>query len=344
MIKEKAENRVLISVIVPVYNVEQYLNKCIDSIRNQLYQNIEIIIVDDGSTDQSGKICDSYLQRDSRIKVIHKENGGLSDARNKGIEYANGDYLAFIDSDDWIERDMIECLWRGISQGTEMAICGYFCNDTGKNIETGFEKVWTYDKDMVVLPKMEVLKFLLGDQITNFAWNKLYKRTLFDSEEGKIRFPFRKNFEDVAIMYKLIDNASNIALVNKPLYHYVYRKNGIVGSKKISDLLDCCEFRKERYLWAEQKYPELCAMQWEGIEDAMVRMAAANVRKYQRNEGINARRENLAAFATRYKKEFVTELKLIKKIIFQLCLVNVLAADVLAVLLEVLRRNWSKED
>lgn len=344
MIKEKAVDRNLISVIVPVYNVEQYLDKCIESIRAQSYQNLEIIIVDDGSTDQSGKICDSYLQKDSRIKVIHKENGGLSDARNKGIECANGDYLAFIDSDDWIEWDMIECLWQGISQGTEMAICGYYCNDTGKDIAGGFERVWAYENDMVVLPKMEVLEFLLADQITNFAWNKLYKKELFDSCEGKICFPFRRNFEDVAIMYRLMDNASNIALVNKPLYHYVYRKNGIVGSKKIGDLLDCCEFRQERYLWTEQKYPRLCAMQWNGIEDAMVRMAAANVRKYQRDGEISVRREKLATFVARYKKEYVTELNLIKKIIFQLCLVNVLVADILAVFIEVLRRHMSKED
>ena len=104
----------LVSIVVPVYNVEKYLKRCVDSIINQSYNNIEILLVDDGSTDSSGKICDDYLKKDSRIKVIHKQNGGLSDARNFGIDKSTGDYLSFIDSDDWIEKDMIMNLFNSI--------------------------------------------------------------------------------------------------------------------------------------------------------------------------------------------------------------------------------------
>lgn len=126
----------LISIIVPVYNVEKYLNKCIDSIINQTYKNIEIILVDDGSTDNSGKICDEYLLRDSRIKVIHKNNGGLSSARNEGINISSGEYIGFVDSDDWVEPNMYEEMYKKILySNADIVDCGYWKEYENKSIK-----------------------------------------------------------------------------------------------------------------------------------------------------------------------------------------------------------------
>lgn len=239
----------LISVIVPIYNVEKYINKCIDSIINQTYTNLEIILVDDGSPDNCGKICDEYAEKDNRIKVIHKENGGLSDARNVGIKNAKGMYVTVVDSDDYIEQKYIEILYKSIKENeTDLAIGSHkviYENGTIIDKSTNEENV---------LESKNVLKRILYDEgIDLSAWAKLYKKELFYS----IQYPKDRLYEDAATTYKLIDSSNKISIISKPIYNYMIRNNSITNndfSKKKMDLIISTE---EMATYIKEKYPDL---------------------------------------------------------------------------------------
>lgn len=214
----------IISVIVPVYKVEPYIDRCIDSIVNQTYRNLEIILVDDGSPDRCPEICESWAEKDSRIKVIHKENGGLSAARNCGIECCHGDYIGFVDSDDWIEPDMYEKLYNTIVKyNVPLAMGGRF--DIYENCLTD-KKRTTYGNEKVISAQQLLPKMLLGDGCDSVAWDKLYHKSLWK----EIRFPDGEIFEDIAIMYKLIIKANKIAICDDPLYNYYHRSGSITES------------------------------------------------------------------------------------------------------------------
>ncbi len=211
------ENNELITIIVPVYNVEKYLCKCIDSVLIQTYKNFELVIIDDGSTDNSGNICDTYKNKDNRIRVIHKENGGLSDARNFGIENAHGKYITFIDSDDYLKNTYIEYLYKLIKEfNTDISICAYTVfTDTGKCIDYG--KGYKREK----LDKIETFKRMLNEEgFSVSSCAKLYKTTLFND----IRYPKGKLCEDNGTTYKLIDKVDQIAYGNESQYYYLKRK------------------------------------------------------------------------------------------------------------------------
>ena len=210
----------LVSVIVPIYNVEAYLERCVDSIINQTYKNLEIILVDDGSPDRCGEICDNYATKDSRIVVIHKENGGLSDARNAGIEKAQGEYLSFIDSDDWIEPNMIEVLYNAcISNSAKMAYCG-IC-DVDENLNKKARKVFDFDE--ILEPQDVLMRIFESKWACHSACDKLYYYGLFE----EVRFPFGKIYEDVATTYKCVIKAGRIVACNEILYNYFHRSNSI---------------------------------------------------------------------------------------------------------------------
>lgn len=230
----------LISVIVPIYNVEKYLNKCIESIINQSYSNLEIILVDDGSKDSSGIMCDSYILKDKRIKVIHKENGGLSDARNVGLDKAKGEYIVFIDSDDWIDEKMIEILYNIIKKNnSDISICDYFLA-YNEEIQTQKE-----DIEIINLSNIEALKTIYDKDLgvcMIVAWNKLYKRNLFKDD---IRYPYGKIHEDEFTTYKLLYKAKKISYTNQKMYYYRQRKNSIT-STFTKKRLDCLEAFDER--------------------------------------------------------------------------------------------------
>jgi len=183
----------LISIIIPVYNVEKYLERCVKSVINQTYKNLEIILVDDGAKDNSGKMCDELSKLDSRIKVIHKENGGLSDARNFGLKIATGDYIGFVDSDDYIADDMYETLYHTIkNNNADISIVSFY--------EMYKEKVIGVrdSGNLEILSKQEAMKELLIDtKIQSYAWNKLFKKELFND----LKFPTGKNFEDIELLY-----------------------------------------------------------------------------------------------------------------------------------------------
>ncbi len=211
-----------ISIIVPIYNVEKYLNQCIDSIINQTYKNLEIILVDDGSPDNCPKICDDYQKKDNRIKVIHKQNGGLSDARNAGLEIATGDYIGFVDSDDYIAPDMYEkLLLLAESKDCEIAVCGFIKVTSkamqNKNIALGIK----------VLTKEQALYELMCEEtFEDYAWNKLYKKELF--KETNIRYPKGMAFEDTFTTYKLFLASNRVVVTESPLYYYRINRIGSI--------------------------------------------------------------------------------------------------------------------
>ena len=207
----------LISVIVPVYNVEPYIAECIESIQNQTYKNLEIILVDDGSKDNSGDICDQYASYDERIKVIHQENGGLSAARNAGIEVAKGDYIAFVDSDDYIGQTMYEDLLHLLKEHSlDMIGCSVFRDKSGTIIEgCNDEQLEIYEKD-------DALRLAMHDEFTS-VWNKLYKQDIVKD----IRFPVGRKFEDSATSYLYVANANRVGHINRCYYYYRVNPNSI---------------------------------------------------------------------------------------------------------------------
>ena len=219
----------LISVIIPVYNVEQYLNRCVDSVINQTYKNLEIILVDDGSTDNSGKICDEYALKDNRIKVIHKENGGLSSARNAGLDIAKGAYIGFIDSDDYIELDMYEFLYNMLIENkVEVSCCNVFDFKNNKYVPSSnlqVEGVITFD---------EVLNIKQG----LFVWNKLYSKNLI----GNYRFDGLA--EDLKFNFEILKKAEKIVYSKQAKCYYFNNPNSILRKNNLGKYLSVVEFIK----------------------------------------------------------------------------------------------------
>lgn len=237
----------LITIVVPIYKVEKYLEECITSLINQTYENIEIILVDDGSPDNCGKICDKYATQDKRIKVIHKENGGLSDARNCGIDMAQGRYITFVDSDDYIDVKYIECLYNAIKiNNTQISQCNILRVSDKKEI---VERLG-YCDSTTKLGK-ELLKEAYGVHwIENVVvWNKMYNIELFD----KIRYPVGKIHEDEYTTYKILYNIDKIAIVNEYLYNYRQSEDSIIGRKFNIKRLDILEAFEERLKFFKER-------------------------------------------------------------------------------------------
>lgn len=238
----------LISVIVPVYNVEKYLDKCVDSIVNQTYKNLEIILVDDGSPDNCPKMCDDWSEKDKRIKVIHKKNGGLSDARNKGIEMANGEYIGFVDSDDYVEGNYIEFLYKNIiDYDCEISMGKHYVIYPNKKINTGS------GKEYIMNSKECLEKMLYGEDVDVSAWAKLYKKSLFKD----ISFPKGRLFEDSATTYKLVEKANSIVLDSQPIYYYIIRDNSITNYKFDEKKFDLIFSTEEMCKEIKISYPDL---------------------------------------------------------------------------------------
>lgn len=238
-----------ISVIVPVYNVEQYIMRCVDSILNQTYKNLEIILVDDGSQDRSGAKCDSYLSRDRRIRVIHKKNGGLSDARNAGLEIATGDYFAFVDSDDYLDENMFLYLMNAILEtGADIAICD-------KKKFSNENEIIKKESDFVEGFKMDACKALklLNElnQIDVSMCDKLFNQRLFKN----LKFPYGLKSEDSFVCYKLFDRAKQLVYIPEEFYFYYQREGSISNSLNTNyDVLDAAQKQIEYF---KINYPSL---------------------------------------------------------------------------------------
>lgn len=239
----------LISVIVPVYKVEKYLEKCIESVLKQTYTNLQIILVDDGSPDNCGKICDEYAKKDSRIEVIHKANGGLSDARNVGISKAKGRYIGFVDSDDYIKEDMYEILLNLIKKyDADVSICNLY------DVIDGNECIRNKENGIREYSRLDILKKVLLDKnIQSYAWNKLYKKELFD----EIKYPIRKKYEDIGTTFYLFEKCNKIVVTSEPEYYYLKRADSLVNNVTESTILDYTEIIIQRYLYIKQNIKEL---------------------------------------------------------------------------------------
>ena len=234
----------MISVIVPIYNVEKYLERCVKSIEIQTYKDFEIILVDDGSTDGSSKICDDLCCEYSNIVVIHKENGGLSDARNKGIENASGEYLVFIDSDDYIKSDMLEVLYSNLEKyDADISVCYFnYVDELGKDLSPKNEAM-----RVDVLSGEEAIADL--DKVFVTACNKLYKKAVFNG----VAFPYGKFHEDEYVIHRILYNARKIVVTNERLYFYVQHKDSIMGDYTNKKYYDAIEAFEERMVFLETK-------------------------------------------------------------------------------------------
>ena len=230
-----------ISIIVPIYKVENHLDTCINSILNQTFSNFELILVDDGSPDNCGKICDEYEKKDNRIKVIHKENGGLSDARNAGLDIAKGKYIAFVDSDDIIHPRMYEILFQCINKSdSDIVQCKF---KKFKNLDEVKDELDNYNETFEEYDnKTAIIDMIDNNKINVNSWNKLYKRELFKN----LRFPKGKIHEDEFLTYKLLYNSRKITYVDEELYYYYQNDNGIMNGSSILKRLDRIEALEQR--------------------------------------------------------------------------------------------------
>ena len=217
-------NKDLISIIIPIYNVEQYLKECVDSVLNQTYSNLEIILVDDGSPDRCPEMCDEYARNDLRVQVIHKENGGLSAARNAGLDVAKGEYISFVDSDDYISEDMIQALYdRAVQTQADLTFCSIERVDE-KGHYISLEKVESaiYDRN-----NFWENKYYNQPSASTVAWNKLYKKHIFD----ELRYAVGRIHEDDIILLNIINKCNIIATVQRGKYMYRQRDDSIIHTK-----------------------------------------------------------------------------------------------------------------
>ncbi len=218
----------LISVIVAVYNIEAYLDRCVRSIVEQTYHNLQIILVDDGATDGSGKLCDAYASKDERIEVVHKKNGGLSDARNAGMKIARGTYIAFVDGDDWIDSQMYETMLGAmVEQKADISICRYRQVYPNETIDESSRKA-------VIFEDRQALECLIEEQdeyqIQNAAWNKLYRRDLLQGQE----FPVGKWYEDIVYTAILLSKVKRCVYLDRAFYNYVLDRKGSIMSQGLN--------------------------------------------------------------------------------------------------------------
>lgn len=213
----------MISIVIPIYNQEKYLDKCLQSIKNQAFKELEVILIDDGSTDNSLEICQEYVKKDPRFKVYSYENGGLSEARNRGIELATKSLITFVDADDWLDEKAIEVLYNTLQRhDADISCCGYYLFS-----ETETEPVWNSHKEVVWTREEALQAIFVGKEMKDFAWGKLYKTEFFN----EIRFPKDWYFEDITTTYKTFNRAKKVVKIEEPLLFYRQHDTSINSSK-----------------------------------------------------------------------------------------------------------------
>lgn len=238
----------LVSVIIPVYKVEQYLERCVRSVTSQTYDNLEILLIDDGSPDRCGEMCDSFAAEDRRIRVIHQKNGGLSAARNTGIDASSGQWLFFIDSDDFIHRDCIgKLLAAAETSGADIASCGFEkTEDDAIRGDVRFPATEVISRD-------EAMRRLFLEEDTSFAWGKIYRRELFQG----IRFPEGRTFEDLATTHLLVNRCRAVACVSAPYYGYFQNPASISHALNAESQYNVLLAWIDRYRFCREHYESL---------------------------------------------------------------------------------------
>lgn len=239
----------LISIVVPIYKVEEYLSRCIQSLINQTYKNLEIILVDDGSPDNCPKMCDDWAKNDNRIKVIHKENGGLSDARNAGLKISTGKYITFVDSDDFVSTNFIQTLYDDLlSTHSDMSMVGFLKFEDGQKIDQ--EKLESASS-IETFEGLEKFRQLYMGAGVNFvvAWNKLYKTSIF--KDNNILFPAQKINEDEFVAHKILASCQKVCYRDAKMYYYLQRSGSIMHQKyseKNTHYIDALDQRTEYFM------------------------------------------------------------------------------------------------
>ena len=290
-----------ISIIVPVYNVEQYLDECVQSIVNQTYQDLEILLIDDGSTDSSGAICDKWAAADSRIRVTHQKNGGISAARNAGLDMATGEAVYWVDSDDYIDKDLCrKAMEAMVSQNADMVVFGSYRFGMDKNFEAKGKVYEGY------LPRERVLQEMLRGKLSDCVWSRICRRDLYDD----IRFPEGRIFEDVATMHKLYLKTEKIFFLPERLYYYRKREGSVVTDLTDTALRDRFLARYQRYSAVKERYPEIA-------KEGIALIATVGLQYYHRSLWHPVDEDVLAmimAFYREHRKEIrkTTENKYVK--------------------------------
>lgn len=238
-----------VSIIVPVYQTGAYLRKCLDSILAQTIDDFEVVVVDDGSRDESPAICDEYAAKDPRVHVVHQPNGGRSAARNTGLAHAKGAWIGFVDSDDWVEPNMYEALLGAVqTQGAQIAVCGRIEERPGSEPARICHKGET-----PLSPACALAELVADNAVRSYLCDKLFDRRLFEG----IVFPPGRNYEDVAVVYRLFDRADRIAFSRVFAYHYIFHGSNIVRDESLSNRVDYWLSARERYEALAPRYPEL---------------------------------------------------------------------------------------
>lgn len=218
----------LVSIIVPVYNVENYIEKCVESLINQTYENIEIILINDGSADDSGKICDTLSMTDNRIRVIHQENGGVSAARNNALDHMQGDFVTFVDADDYVASDFIECLYNAVSEhNADISTCGHYRVEFDGSLKKIYHLSDNPDEVICMSGKDSITNMFYENICSASSGSKLYKKEIFKN----LRFPGYIMGEDTFVVYYAFKNSNVIAHTNKPLYYYVQHSASVTNNK-----------------------------------------------------------------------------------------------------------------
>lgn len=313
----------LISIIVPVYNVEKYIEQCLESLINQSYRNLEILLIDDGSTDKSGEICDNYSEKDNRIRVIHKTNGGLSDARNTGLDIARGAYIGFVDSDDYIALEMYEQLYKLCEKYNADLAAARFIEFDGTRLDN-----LDFTNDIVVLKNNEMLGLHIkgyGDYEVSFSvWDRLYRKDII----GKIRFPKGRCYEDIMFTTQIFARAKLCVYFDKPLYYYRVRADSISKkdfyttegiTQRVMD--DQIPFLKERIKYLKEigldEWSDICRLQYYET------LLAYLNRNSKKNSNINLALKELIKEENDWIKNYIKkDIKLKKKIKLYLALVS----------------------
>lgn len=242
----------LISIIVPVYNTEPYLDRCIKSIIGQTYENLEIILVDDGSTDRSGQICDVYKKMDKRIKVIHKQNGGAASARNRGLKIAEGKYIGFVDSDDYVAPDMYESLLRCLDMEVDITTCGR-CHIYPAGARGIKRKTLCAQREKKCNTQQAVAELLKGKLFSYGVCEKLYRKELFDG----VSFPNGRVSEDLPVTYALFKKSRNVVNIGKARYYQFHRKDSVSRKEFFPRRIDNVIFHRDILEDIKENYPEL---------------------------------------------------------------------------------------
>jgi glycosyltransferase involved in cell wall biosynthesis len=241
----------LVSIVVPVYNVEKYLGRCIDSLLNQTYENKEIILVDDGSIDSSGRICDEYADKYTEVSVIHQSNQGLGPARNTGLDVMNGEYVSFVDSDDWIEQDTLYRMISALKDNCcEVATCGRsIVTDTGI-----ISRYFCSDNECVIDRHETIRRFLTQDGLNMSACDKIFKAELFDD----VRFPGKHLVsEDIIPIYSVLKKTSKVVMTGEPFYNYYVREGSLSRTTFNNKMLGAYEYSRQIVEYIKDDFPDL---------------------------------------------------------------------------------------